>query len=47
MPSAVQKNAPKLGRASILKLASLSARSTIELEATTSSHKVLINAAHS
>ena len=47
MPSAVQKKAPRLGRASILKLASLSARSTIELEATTSSHKVLINAAHS
>ena len=47
MPSAVQKKAPRLGRASILKLASLAARSTIELEATTSSHSVLINGAHS
>src|SRR5829696_7224661 len=47
IPSGVQKKAPKLGSASILKLANLAARSTMELEATTSSHSVLIKGAHS
>jgi hypothetical protein len=47
MPSSVQKNAPKLGSSSILNFASRAARSVIELEATTSSQRVLINAARS
>ena len=47
IPSSVQKNAPKLGSSSSLNFANLEARSTIELEATTSSHSVLIKAARS
>src|SRR4029450_8605869 len=47
MRSSVQKKAAKLGSSSILKCASRAARSVIELEATTSSHKVLTKEAHS
>jgi len=47
IPSAVQKKAPKLGSSSILNVANSDARSVIELEATTWSHRVLINEAQS
>src|SRR6187200_10321 len=47
MPSSVQKKAARLGRSSILKSASRPARSVIELDATISSHRVLIKEAHS